>query len=430
MNAVTGSRTSTKATGLAALCLCLILLHRRGSEAEPPPAELPATRFWDESSGPRLRFRVAQRRAAASPPPPPAAANTSGGEFAAAAMAREGAASTAPLLPAVNDSATRCHLDGTESGGGCSGHACLLGACFCGPGAGGEWCERAAVPPSCAAEERQAYSPLSSGLHRHTAHDVCAFYNAPYGTLAVDRRRWKAAQEWEAALWTATSAAVTTDRNEHHRRQFDNYAELPRQLGHVVEVGCGPFTQLQTILPSRQYFDSITLVDPLIETYARKVRGCPYSRGKLQGKHVALVSAPLEELHLPTKADVLVMVSVLQSVRDVPRAMQAAYNALRGGGLLVFAERAFDERWEAYRASGKAEAAVFWDVGHPCAVKMNVLEHFMAAFRELYRKRHVHPTSRGPPDEQVYFIGRKPRRRRGQRWAALRRGGVNGSSCM
>jgi len=36
-----------------------------------------------------------------------------------------------------------------------------------------------------------------------------------------------------------------------------------------------------------------------------------------------------------------------QSVRDVPRAMQAAYNALRPGGLLVFAERAFDERWEA-----------------------------------------------------------------------------------
>ena len=31
----------------------------------------------------------------------------------------------------------------------------------------------------------------------------------------------------------------------------------------------------------------------------------------------------LEELELPQKADVLVMVSLLQSVRDVPRALQA-----------------------------------------------------------------------------------------------------------
>ena len=107
-------------------------------------------------------------------------------------------------------------------------------------------------------------------------------------------------------------------------------------------------------------------------------------------------------------------------MRDVPRAMQAAYNALRGGGVIVFADRAFDERWEAYARTGHAEAAVFWDVGHPCAVKLGVLEHFMGGFRELYRKRHMHPTSHGPPDEQIYFIGRKPRRKQAGRWARPR----------
>jgi hypothetical protein len=130
-------------------------------------------------------------------------------------------------------------------------------------------------------------------------------------------------QEWEAALWSASAAGVTTDRNEHHKRHFDNYAEVPRQLGHVVEVGCGPFTQLQTILPGRPRPASITLVDPLLESYARTVRGCPYSRGKLLGNQLALVASPLEELELPQKADTLVMVSLLQSVRDVPRALQA-----------------------------------------------------------------------------------------------------------
>jgi hypothetical protein len=94
-------------------------------------------------------------------------------------------------------------------------------------------------------------------------------------------------------------------------------------MGHVVELGCGPFTQLQTILPGRPRPASITLLDPLLESYASKVRGCPYSTGKLLGTRVSLVAAPLEELELPQQADVLLMISLLQSVRDVPAAMQA-----------------------------------------------------------------------------------------------------------
>ena len=69
---------------------------------------------------------------------------------------------------------------------------------------------------------------------------------------------------------------------------------------------------------------------------------------------------------------------------------QAAYRALKPGGVLVFADRAFDERWEAYMRSGRAEA-----------------------------ERHMHPTSHGPPDEQLYFVGRKPRNtQKAERWAA------------
>ena len=388
---------------VAVLGGAMLILHwlARRFTADLPPVEPPAKRFWGEGRGTRLRFRVGRKKGALQ-----AAANASHSERP---LARPVIADDR-LQISPNRTAARCRLDGTETDGGCSGQACLLGACFCSGGSVGEWCERRpAERVTCAAEERQAYGVLASGLKRHTAHDACAFYSSPYGTLAVDARRWEAAQEWEAALWAASAAGVTTDRNEHHKRHFDNYAEVPRQLGHVVEVGCGPFTQLQTILPSRPRPSSITLLDPLLETYARRVRGCPYSRGKLLGTQVALVTTPLEELELPQKADVLVMISVLQSVRDVPRAMQAAYRALRPGGVLVFSERAFDERWEAYTRSGRTEAAAFWDVGHPCAVKLVVLEHFMAAFREMYHKRHMHPTAHGPPDEQIYFVGRKPR---------------------
>lgn len=192
---------------VAALGSVLLILRwlARRSTAELPPVEPPAKRFWDEGRGTRLRFRVGRRKARQ------AAANVSGcwrgvgrdcGEHLTRGqhldierlLARSAMPDERPQV-SPNRTAARCHLDGTESEGGCSGHACLLGSCFCSRGSGGEWCEhRPAERVACAAEEKQAYGALATGLKRHTAHDACAFYSGPYGTMAVDARRWEAAQ--------------------------------------------------------------------------------------------------------------------------------------------------------------------------------------------------------------------------------------------
>ena len=172
---------------VAALGSVLLILRwiARRSTAELPPVEPPAKRFWDEGRGTRLRFRVGRRKARQ------AAANVSHIERHLVRPAMTG--ENPQAFP--NITAGRCHLDGTESEGGCSGHACLLGSCFCSRGSGGEWCERRpAERAACAAEEKQAYGALATGLKRHTAHDACAFYSGPYGTMAVDARRWEAAQ--------------------------------------------------------------------------------------------------------------------------------------------------------------------------------------------------------------------------------------------
>ena len=147
------------------------------------------------------------------------------------------------------------------------------------------------------------------------------------------------------------------------------------------------------------------------------------------------------------EADTLIMISMLQSVRDVPAVLQAAYNAIKPGGILVFSDRGararvlprgrgcaaltravrrwscavFDARWDAYRASGD-DAKPFWDVGHPCSIKQTVLDHFLSAFEEIYATRYVKEDARrgkkgrrrvrvssAQRDEQLYFIGRKPR---------------------
>ena len=82
------------------------------------------------------------------------------------------------------------------------------------------------------------------------------------------------------------------------------------------------------------------------------------------------------------------------------------FNALRPGGWLVFADRVFDARWDAYRKGGEP----FWDVGHPCTIKQTVLDHFLSFFEEVHMRRFTKDTPRtaqGLQDEQIYFIGRK-----------------------
>lgn len=306
----------------------------------------------------------------------------------------------------------KCGNDGSQTGSGCNGHTCFIGACFCADGSGGESCERGqARVRTCDAFARDAYKPGASDITRFSALDQCAFYEPAYGIIRVDEKRWREAQQWEAAMWAEAPAAQTTDRNDHHAAQFDRYAALPASLGHVVELGCGPYTQLQTILQLRSegVVKSITLVDPLAAHYMARTKGCTYRDSRLISRPARVVTQAAEDFLMPNGmlADVLIMTFVLQSVRSVPAVLQSAFNALRPGGWLVFADRVFDARWDSTRAGGDA----FWDVGHPCSIKQTVLDHFLEGFEEVYSRRHVKEGSRqgthAHRDEQYYFIGRR-----------------------
>ena len=480
----------------ALLVLLIVVMRRTRTAAAPPPPPAPPAAWALEAGAPRLRFGVRRRHGRRRH-----GRRRADGESASSAQQTVGDASPPTPssqqqqpqqrsdrravdrpLQSTTGGAGGCGLDGTQRGSGCHGHTCFLGACFCGGGSGGEWCERkGGAPRDCEAEAATAYSLRASGLLRFARHDACAFYEPAYGIVRVHERRWQAAQQWEAALWSNAPASQTSDRNAHHAANFGGYAALPNELGHVVELGCGPFTQLQSVLRASSKALSITLVDPLAGHYIEHTRGCAYRERRLLGRPVRVLSRPAEQLaQLRGAADTLVMVSVLQvrwheracdgmrwhemacacirwhemasaahartrsrahahahahvhartrkrdrhsrsrdgprfrqSVRDVPVALQAASNALRPGGWLVFADRVFDARWDAYRAAGEG-ARPFWDVGHPCAVKQTVLDHFLAGFEEVHLRRYTKEAPAGRPqpppaerDEQLYFIGRK-----------------------
>jgi hypothetical protein len=77
------------------------------------------------------------------------------------------------------------------------------------------------------------------------------FYNPTLGVVRVDVRRWLAAQGYESRGWLHCWSDQADDRSDDHAALFDGYKALKNDLGWVLEIGCGPFTQLKTILKGR-----------------------------------------------------------------------------------------------------------------------------------------------------------------------------------
>ncbi|CAF3213719.1 unnamed protein product, partial [Rotaria sp. Silwood2] len=120
-----------------------------------------------------------------------------------------------------------CNLHNCDKRG-----TCLIGKCFCWPGYGGIDCETA---------WNQSIGDLCVG----NSDDKC-FIHPLYGIGEVSVERWKKAASREGNFWVIN--VQHEDRWGDHLAGFDNYKLLPNELGNMVELGCGPFTQTLSIL--------------------------------------------------------------------------------------------------------------------------------------------------------------------------------------
>jgi len=209
--------------------------------------------------------------------------------------------------------------------------------------------------------------------------------------LKVDDSRWKAAQEFELRF-----AKHTVDSGDDYNywwySEFDHYEVLQkRYFRNVIEVGCGPHTNIRLLLPLIK-FEHLWLEDPLIHEYRklskerRILRSLRYRSlttvASLARRYpVTFLSEKLEDLSLPDESvDLCLCINVLDHVQDVDRCLMHMRRVLRVGGVLIVGQDLSNEQ-------DRETCPESWsDIGHPIKMDDVYLDLRLGDMTPLFRK--------------------------------------------
>ena len=137
-----------------------------------------------------------------------------------------------------------------------------------------------------------------------------------------------------------------------HWKAFDKLSCLKPNfdLGVVIEVGAGPWTQFKGFLNIRPDLTAKEFVvwEPSADRYMKEVSSCSYKTGYSlkkwdgSGDHpfpVRVVSSGGEKLIEPKPFDTLISINVIEHVQNVFEYLTGLYVNLKPGGLLIFHDR-------------------------------------------------------------------------------------------
>jgi len=187
------------------------------------------------------------------------------------------------------------------------------------------------------------------------------YWQEDVGIVQVDEQRWKQAQQYEADTWMKHHLSASSDRHYEHAKLFNNYQALPDNLGDLLEIGCGPFTQT-SMITQRHTAKSITLLDPLLEQYKQHPH-CLYNK---LSPAPTLIAKRGEDLDLVGQFDTIICINVLEHVQDAMKVLANIKRALKSGGIIIMGETTYDG----------LNVNITYDVGHPIRVKSAVLNDF------------------------------------------------------
>ncbi len=220
--------------------------------------------------------------------------------------------------------------------------------------------------------------------------------------LKVDKERWKDAQYYEKKTWMNFGRTLSDDRNFEHFERFDNYLKLKennKSIKRVIELGCGPFTNLRTLYTFLPNLEEVHLLDPLLNDYLDHPN-CYYKNNIFQEYKTFTYSCPIEEFDSDLKFDLIVMNNVLEHCYDVTTIFEKIYNILNENGIFIFSDVYFKKE-DVHRM-----VHIIYDTGHPIKLSEEFMESFLSKFETLYEK-----TIEKLYDQDwrldKYFIGKK-----------------------
>lgn len=219
------------------------------------------------------------------------------------------------------------------------------------------------------------------------------------GVHKVDDDRWRVAQIYEKKTWMENNLSTSDDRNYEHLSRFDYYnsaENLLREKKSVIELGCGPFTNLRLLLPKLNV-NKISLVDPLLNDYLGHPY-CFYKNKKINDIDVDFHSTCIENLNTNLKYDVLIMINVIEHCFDVDKIFNKILSLLDTGGIFIFSDVYFNQVDELVKN--------LYDAGHPLRISEKKLNQFLENFDSIYEKRFNGLYSQSWRND-VYFIGIK-----------------------
>jgi SAM-dependent methyltransferase len=204
------------------------------------------------------------------------------------------------------------------------------------------------------------------------------------GVHKVPEERWKQAQAWELDVWKMHQS-LEDDWNKWWAVKFDGYGFLPSNLGKVIELGCGPFTNVRIILIGRTA-KLVVCSDPLALQYTAMPLTW-LSKAQAEGQ-VQVDDNPIEKCPFaPRTYDLVVMINVLDHVQNLKKCMRTAVGLVRRGGIFLLGQDLSNEE-DIEKTKD--------DVGHPIKVAQEDLEHYVRHLEPLVKKTLPRNEGRNP----------------------------------
>jgi len=238
---------------------------------------------------------------------------------------------------------------------------------------------------------------------------------------SVTERRWQEAQAWEVALWrdndrradraglrglagrliygrTRDLHSRFDDWNHWWALQFEEYGFLPPVVDNYIEVGCGPYTNTRLILRGRSA-RHVVCSDPHALQYALFKHG--WLAQQYRAAAILLDDHPLEECPFAAGAfDVVVVINVLEHVRDADACLRTVTRLVKPGGHLILGEDLSND---------EDVRNIPYDTGHPIRLRLDDVEPYLEGYVPLIHKVLPRESGRSPQCNYatLIFAGRR-----------------------